>query len=194
MPTDLAPPPALGDMVRRARKRLGLTLEALALRSGVSKSMLSQIERGTVNPTFTTVWNLTRALGIDLASVEGGREEAAAIARVPAYATPTMGSADGKCRLRALNPLQTVLAIEWYDLSAQPGGALVSEPHAAGAVEHLTCLEGRFEVEAAGERMAAEAGDTLRYRADCPHAIRNAGDGIARGLLVVDMSGRGALK
>lgn len=190
MPNDLAPPPALAELVRRARKRQGLTLEGLAALCGVSKSMLSQIERGAVNPTFTTVWNITRALGIDLASVEDSRAVESAITRIPGYATPSMGSADGKCRLRALNPLQTALAIEWYDFTAEPGGALVSQPHLAGTVEHLTCLSGCLEVETGGATMRAEVGDTLRYRADRPHAIRNPGEGTAHGLLVVDMSGQ----
>ncbi|MBK0397605.1 helix-turn-helix transcriptional regulator [Limibaculum sp. M0105] len=190
MPNDLTPPPALAELVRRARKRQGLTLEGLSALCGVSKSMLSQIERGAVNPTFTTVWNITRALGIDLASVEGSRAVESAIVCTPGYATPSMGSADGKCRLRALNPLHTALAIEWYDFTAEPGGAQVSQPHLAGTVEHLTCLTGCLEVEAGGVVMRAETGDTLRYRADRPHAIRNPGDGAARALLVVDMSGQ----
>lgn len=58
MSRSLMPPPHLGEMVRKARKEQGLTLEMLAERCGVSKSMLSQIERGAVNPTFTLVWNL----------------------------------------------------------------------------------------------------------------------------------------
>ncbi|MCL5775684.1 XRE family transcriptional regulator [Limibaculum sp. FT325] len=190
MPSDLAPPPALAEMVRRARKRQGLTLEGLSALCGVSKSMLSQIERGAVNPTFTTVWNITRALGIELATIEGASEAGAGIERIPGYAIPSMGSADGKCRLRALNPLQTALAIEWYDFTAEPGGALISQGHQAGTVEHLTCLAGRLTVEAGDATTTAVAGDTLRYRADRPHAIRNSGEAPARALLVVDMSGQ----
>lgn len=194
MPNDLAPPPSLADLVRHSRKKQGLTLEGLSALCGVSKSMLSQIERGAVNPTFTTVWNITRALGIELASIEGAREAAGAIQRIPGYAIPSMGSADGKCRLRALNPLQTALAIEWYDFTAEPGGALISQAHQAGTVEHLTCLAGRLSVEAGGVTTTAVAGDTLRYRADRPHAIRNTGDAPARALLVVDMGGQSGLE
>ncbi len=50
--TNMIPPPNLGKIIREARKSLGLTLEALAQRSGVSRSMLSAIERETANPTF----------------------------------------------------------------------------------------------------------------------------------------------
>jgi len=58
--------PNLGDIVRASRKEKELTLEKLSILSGISKSMLSQIERGTVSPTFSVVWNLTQCLGIDL--------------------------------------------------------------------------------------------------------------------------------
>ena len=57
-------PPLLGPRLHQLRKRKKLTLDELAVMSGVSRSMLSQIERGQTNPTFATLWNLTRALGV----------------------------------------------------------------------------------------------------------------------------------
>ena len=53
--------PLLGPQIQQLRKRRRLTLEQLASLSGVSRSMLSQIERSQANPTFATLWNLTRA-------------------------------------------------------------------------------------------------------------------------------------
>ncbi|HAJ19552.1 MAG TPA: hypothetical protein DCL95_05730, partial [Rhodospirillaceae bacterium] len=66
---NLVPPPQLGAIVRKARKQHRLTLEQVSERSGVSKSMLSQVERGTVNPTFAVVWNLMQSLGLDMADL-----------------------------------------------------------------------------------------------------------------------------
>ena len=59
-------PPELGPRLRDRRQAKGLTLEGLATASGVSRSMLSQVERGEANPTFATLWNLTQALGLNL--------------------------------------------------------------------------------------------------------------------------------
>jgi len=166
-----APPkPALDVIVREARKAGGLTLEQLSEKSGVSKSMLSQIERGTVSPTFSVLWNLTQSLGIDLSMLDQSASDRNIIEHTHSYSTPSKGSVDGKCALRMLTPNRTVLPVEWYQLTIAPDGVLQSEPHAAGTYE-LTAT--------------AETGDTVRYRADLPHSIQNVGKLEAEGLLVV---------
>jgi len=188
MTEQLPPVPELGRLIRGARKSRQLTLEELAKRSGVSKSLLSQIERGLVNPTFAVAWNLTQALGIDMTRINAGVGDGAddvLIEHLPAYATPVKQSADGKVRLRMLNPLRTVLPVEWYEMRLEPGGALVSSPHAAGTFEHLTCLDGRLRVQAGSREVTCAAGETVRYDADRPHAIHNAAEGESRALLVL---------
>lgn len=181
---DSTSPPDIGHLVRNARKAHGLTLEGVAERSSVSRSMLSAIERGTVNPTFSIVWALTQALGLDLASFDGGRQQDP-IEHVHHYSTPVRRSADGKCELFMLSPRRTVLPVEWYRLQIQPGGCLDSKAHAHGTFEHLTCLIGTLSVTVDERTVHAEAGDTLRYRADRPHRIDNAQEAVTEALLVV---------
>lgn len=55
--------------LKEARRTQGLSLEAVANLSGVSRSMVSQIERGESSPTIATLWNLTRALQVDFAGL-----------------------------------------------------------------------------------------------------------------------------
>ena len=181
----IIPAPYIGDIVQRARKEHRLTLEQLAERCGVSKSMLSQIERGNVNPTFAVVWRLSQALGIDLNMVGEQAEEQELIQHTHAYSTPIKKSADGQCALRLLSPARTVLPLEWYELTMKRGGILASEPHALGTYEHLTCLDGRVQVEVADRSVIGKAGDTLRYRADRPHKITNMARGASRALLLI---------
>jgi transcriptional regulator with XRE-family HTH domain len=172
-------PPLLGPRLHQLRKRKKLTLDELAVMSGVSRSMLSQIERGQTNPTFATLWNLTRALGVDLS------ELAAAIAVQPVHFTPEIRTEDGGCLLRILSPAANAGGFEWYELIIQPGASLVSDPHAVGAKEHLTVLEGGLDVQSGDEVSPVQAGATARYPADVRHAIHNRGETIARALLVV---------
>ena len=75
--------------------------------------------------------------------------------------------------------------VEGYESDAEPGAALVSDPHGPGKVEQLTVLDGALEVESGGERAEVGAGNTARYRADANHAIGNTGAGAAKALLVV---------
>jgi len=181
----LMPPPELGAVIRTARKSLSLTLEQVAERSGVSKSMLSQIERGAVNPTFAVVWNLMQALNLELSDLTEGAAAPAVIDHTHAYSTPTRQSRDGLVTLRLLSPHRTVLPVEWYDVQLAPGGVLDSDAHAVGTYEHLTCLDGAVSVAVGETRVRGAAGDTLRYPGDRPHRIENAADGASRALLLV---------
>jgi len=187
MKNGLVPPPQLGEIVRQARKSHRLTLEQVAERSGVSKSMLSQVERGTVNPTFAVVWNLMQALGLEMADLTDAPTplNGGMIEHVHAYSTPTRKSRDGLVTLSMLSPYRTVLPVEWYDMHLDAGGVLDSDAHAGGTYEHLTCLEGAVAVETGGTRVEGRAGDTLRYRADVPHQICNVAEGRSRAMLLV---------
>lgn len=180
--------PEIGPVVQRQRGALGLTLEQLAALSGVSKSMLSQIERGQANPTFAVLWSLTRALKLDFADLlhgAAGPKDEGAIEVVTAANTPEIRSPDGLCQLRILGPPRLAGATEWYQVMMAPGGALNSAPHASGAFEHFTALEGSFEIRSAAATRRLQAGETARYAADVEHHIANVGAGAARGLLVV---------
>src|SRR5690606_32434074 len=98
--------PQLGAALQQARKLRQLTLDQLAQRSGVSKSMLSQIERGKANPTFVILWNLTQALGVDIGAlvdqVVPRAQRRDVIDHVKSYSTPVIKSADGLCELKIL--------------------------------------------------------------------------------------------
>jgi len=152
----------------------------------VSKSMLSQIERNQANPTVAVVWRLANALGVPLNQLLGDdKPSAPLIATVPAHATPSLRNPDGSCELRILGPIELAGQFEWYELTVQPGGALESQAHEPGSREHLSVLSGQLEVQAGEERTRLKAGETARYAADLPHAIRNTGKGNATALMIV---------
>ena len=182
-------PPEIGPRLQAYRKAQKLTLADLATMSGVSRSMLSEIERGNANPTYGTLWHLTRALKIDLNSLISGASEErnGRIDLQPGNLTPTIRSADGSCTLEILSPASMVSLIEWYLLSFEPEGKLISDPHGAGTVEHLHCTQGEIVVRIAGNEMIVRAGETARYAADVPHSLTSVGAGSlgARAFLVV---------
>lgn len=179
-------PPNLGPLLNARRKAQGLTLDGLAQASGVSRSMLSQIERGEASPTFSTLWNITRALGVTLAELAD--EDAVAppgIDVVLDHYTPEIRTPDGKCVLRILSPADAAGKTEWYRLTIEPGGALESDPHGSGSAEHLTVLDGTLHVRSGPVSAQVEAGETARYSGAAAHAIRNEGAQTAEALLVV---------
>lgn len=180
--------PEIGPVIQRHRKAQGLTLERIADLSGVSKSMLSQIERGQANPTFAVLWSLTRALGIDFTDLIDGAESGDTddpIEVVSRLGTPEVRSSDGLCRLRIFSPPHLAGVTEWYEVLIEPAGVLDSAPHSPGAFEHLTVFDGALEVTSATATRPVAAGETARYPADTDHRITNPSDRRARGLLVV---------
>lgn len=181
-----AEPPRVGAALQALRSSRGLSLDDLSKRAGVSKSMLSQIERNQANPTVAVVWRLANALGVDMGELLGMERAAPpAIETVPAHATPTLTSPDGLCKLRILGPIELAGQFEWYELIVQPGGVLDSQAHEPGSREHLSVLSGSLEVSAQGLSSKLKAGETARYAVDGPHAIRNPGKSAATALLVV---------
>ncbi len=190
---DTSPAPQLGGTLQNARKQRRLTLDQLAGRSGISKSMLSQIERGKVNPTFVVLWNLTQSLGIELSellgSSKGQDQNGGAVTHVRAHSTPTMRSADGKCELRILGPTRTILPVEWYEISFEPESELNSQAHAKDTYEHLTVLSGALRVHLPDQVVDLSRGETLRYPSDQTHIIENAAKAPAQALLVMALPG-----
>jgi len=181
--------PQLGAALQQARKLRQLTLDQLAQRSGVSKSMLSQIERGKANPTFVILWNLTQALGVDIGAlvdqVVPRAQRRDVIDHVKSYSTPVIKSADGLCELKILSPPQTILPVEWYEVRIGPAGVLRSERNEEGTYEHLTCLDGQLTVRIGDRTLALGEGETVRYCADQTREVENPGRAMARALLVV---------
>jgi XRE family transcriptional regulator, regulator of sulfur utilization len=178
-------PPRVGEQIQRLRSERKMTLDELSRAAGVSKSMLSEIERDKANPTIAVAWRLTHALGVSLDSLFAPPKAPEIIAVSGPHEIPTLSGHEAKYQLRVWGPIELAGKFEWYELTLQPGGALVSNAHEPGTREHLTVLQGSVEIEAAGTTRRLKAADTARYVADEPHAIRNAGKGEAKALLVV---------
>jgi len=174
----------LATRLKAARNAQGLSLEAVAKLSGVSRSMVSQIERGESSPTVATLWNLTRALQVDFAGLLEGGAPAERVDVTRAEAVPTINQRGEGCRIRILSPPQDAGKHEVYELIFDEGGLLDSQPHARGTQEALTVISGCIRVESGVADATLSEGDTARYGADCAHRIEAVG-GRARAFLIV---------
>jgi transcriptional regulator with XRE-family HTH domain len=170
--------------LKEARGAQGLSLDAVAKLSGVSRSMVSQIERGESSPTIATLWNLTRALQVDFAGLLDNQTAENKIEVMRADQVPSIDNMGEGCRVRILSPPEDAGRNEVYELRFSPGGLLDSQPHRRGAREHLTVVEGYVVVTSGHTTEELNAGDTARYNADIAHSI-SAPDGPARAFLVV---------
>lgn len=170
--------------LKEARLSQGLSLEAVSNLSGVSRSMVSQIERGESSPTIATLWNLTRALQVDFAGLLEEASAESGIDLVRAGGAPQIDNMGQGCRIRILSPPEEAGQTEIYDLLFEADGTLKSAPHRRGAREQLTVIEGSVQIVSGPNETDMQVGDTARYAADVPHSI-SALNGPARAFLVV---------
>jgi transcriptional regulator with XRE-family HTH domain len=163
------------ERLRQLRRQRGWTLEQLAAVSGVSRSMLSQIERGRANPTLAVAYRIARAFDRTLADLvdEPGPGPRISLIRAPDPAYRFRS--DETCRIRTLYPMHLEKDVEFYEVWLAPGGVLRSAPHFARTRELLTVLKGKVAVTSGKDHCEVEHGDSAHYPADVPHAIENVG-------------------
>lgn len=175
----------LGSRVKHLRAGRNWSLAALENASGVSRSMLSQIEREEANPTLAVTLRIARAFGLSLGELLEMPGAASAVTVIRAGDRAYHYRSDKDCQIRTLSPLNLEKDVEFYEVQLKPGGALRSSPHFEGTREFLTVQKGRVRVESAADAEELQAGDSASYRADVPHAIVNKGRSEAVMFLIV---------
>lgn len=178
----------VGGEVRGRRAALGLTLDGLAARSGVSRAMLSEIERGAKNPTIRVVAQIAEGLGCSVSALLGepgpvaGEVEIVRAAERRSLVDPRSGVGRHE-----LSPalLRHGLEVLWYDL---PAGAGTGEfpPHRAGVEEQLTVVRGGLDCRIGDRRLSLAGGDSVWFRADVGHEFRNPGEEPCAYVLLID--------
>jgi len=169
----------LGQRLRQLRAERGWSLETLAGSSGVSRSMLSQIEREQANPTLAVTLRIAQAFGMSLGELVEEPGASSSVNVIRSQDKAYHYHSDDYCHIRTLSPLNLEKDVEFYEIRLKEGGALRSAPHFQGTREFLTVAEGAVLVESATDREVLTAGDSASYRADVPHAIVNTGEGEA---------------
>jgi len=175
----------LGRRVKKLRGDRGWSLEELSKVSGVSKSMLSEIEREKANPTLSVTFRIARAFGLNLQELIETSESASSIQVIRSSERSQVYRSDKQCEIRTLSPLNLEKEIEFYQVTLKPKGELRSQPHYEGTREFLTVETGCIQIESGQDKVELENNDSATYRADLPHAIINMGSEPAVVFLVV---------
>ena len=171
------------------RGRRGLTLEALAERSGVSRAMISKLERGEKNPTLVVAAKLAEGLGVTLSQLVG-MEERREVVVVPREGRMVMRDPETGFERQLLSPTFVGRGVEFVR-NEIPEGSTSGEfpPHRKGVAEHVVVERGRLRAVLGGEEYLLEEGDALYFEADVPHRFDNAGEGECSYYLVISSIG-----
>lgn len=165
----------LGRRVKKLRSDRGWSLEELASASGVSRSMLSEIERERANPTLSVTYRIARAFGLSLQDLIESADSASSIQVTRAKDRAQIFRSDSQCQIRTLSPLNLEKDVEFYELRLPVGGALNSQAHVDGTREFLTIEVGTVSLQSGNFNESLSKGDSATYRADVVHSIVNTG-------------------
>lgn len=175
----------LQQNLRQLRRERGFTLDATAQRAGVSRAMISKIERGVAVPTATVLGKLAAAFEVGLSQLMGDTRR-----RHPVL-LPEMEQAvfrDPKSGLerRSLLPLFPDRSVDFVLNTLPAGGRVVFPGHHQGVEEYLFVNRGELIVVTDGHRYWVTRGSTLFYPGHTEHEFRNDTNQTTEFFIVVD--------
>ena len=182
----------IAERVRELRAEQGLSLETLSARSGVSRSMISLIERGESSPTATVVEKLAGALGVTMATMfEGSAATRAASGPIARRADQIEWEDPGSGYVRRnVTPPATKQPIQLVDVQFPPGRRVVFEtgPRDVQVYQQIWLLDGTMEITVGADRYRLHEGDCLAMQMDKPIVFHNPGRKRARYLVAMASS------
>ncbi|WP_020495734.1 helix-turn-helix domain-containing protein [Sciscionella marina] len=167
----------MGSKIRSMRKERRLTVERLSELSGVSTGIVSQLERGKANPSFSTLVQLAHGLGISIARLFETEEHRSPVVRK--YERRHIDghglAADDGGVYELLTPdLNGALEATWVE--TPPGYDSSDTPYRHNGEEFGLIISGSKDVYLDGVRHHLEAGDSIRYASTIPHWYVNSGE------------------
>jgi transcriptional regulator with XRE-family HTH domain len=179
----------LGAWVRGLRRERGLTLEELAERSGVSRAMISKVERGEKNPTLVVATKLAEGLEINLSRLLKIEERREVVVQ-PRDRRMVMRDPKTGFERQLLSPAFGGRGAEFVR-NVIPEGSTSGEfpPHRKGVEEYVAVEKGRLKAMLGSEEYLLEEGDALYFEADVSHRFDNAGDDECSYYLVIVSKG-----
>lgn len=171
----------IAQRVRDLRTAKSLSLDALSTQCGVSRSMLSLIERGETSPTAVVLDKLAAGLGVPLASLFEAPPRADEPVARHADQTLWQDPHSGYVR-RNISPGGIQSPTQIVEVTFPPHARVTYESgaRAATVLQQIWILAGRMEITYGTALYALDVGDCLGIPLDAPNSFHNPGDVPAR--------------
>jgi transcriptional regulator with XRE-family HTH domain len=166
---------AIARHVKALRQGRRWSLDELASRSGVSKGMLVQIEGARTNPSIGTLCRVAESFGVSIGRLLESEPEPV-VRVVGADEPPVLWRGDGGGTGRLLRGVNDPAFVEVWRWRLPPGESHDSGDHSSGTRELIHLEQGSIVVTVDGTPYPVHTGETIDFRADRPHAYRNAAD------------------
>lgn len=159
--------------LKKFRAERNLSLSRLAELSGISKVMLSQIEKGEANPTVNTVWKIAGGLNIPYSALF--EQTKGTIEVVTRDRTVAQSDDGGSYRMYCYFAGTPSRNFEWFQTEIEAGSSHTSMGHPAKSMEYLMLLEGELELTVEGRQYVLHKDDAIEFTADNEHTYKNTG-------------------
>ena len=159
--------------IKRLREERKLSMDELSKLSGVSKSMLAQIERGGGNPTISTLWKISNGMKVPFDALTVRPKSPYELVKTSDL-QPLLEDG-GKVKNYSIFPDDENRRFAVYYLELEEGSYWESEPHLKGAAEFITIFSGKIEICTGGRSFQVEKGESIRFKADAVHSYKNIG-------------------
>jgi transcriptional regulator with XRE-family HTH domain len=171
--------------IRQRREMLAMSVNDLAIRSGVSRAMISKIERVEASPTAALLGRLCNALGITLSSLIASAEAAPAFPIARATTQLVWRDPDTNLRRTMVSPVNSGSRVEIVRVELPPNAAVAYESQQISRYEqHVIVLDGTLALTTAGQHIKLEAGDCLYRQVGPAHRFANETRRMCRYLVV----------
>lgn len=162
----------IAENLKNLRKQRKLTLDSVSELTGVSKSMLGQIERSESSPTISTLWKIATGLHISFTSLmEKPHQETIVIKNDE---IPPISSDNKHFRLYPIFPLENNRSFEMLYIEIDSGSTSESLPHEFGTEEFIIVYSGSLELTIDNtETYTISEGSSIHYKADKNHKYHN---------------------
>lgn len=184
----------IGGNVHARRLRRGFTLQSLADRSGVSRAMISEIERGSKNPTVRLAVQLAAGLGCTVSELLGEQDPPdvapLVLRRNKRRVLMETGSGIERHVLSSALEGRGIQVVKYVIPAHQATGVL--PPQSTGTWAHVTVLQGSLDCSlgTAERELRLESGDSVEFRADVRYGFRNPGRRGCQFFLIIDSRAR----
>ena len=163
----------ISQNLKKIREERGWSLDKLSQVSGVSKSMLGQIERGESNPTVGTVWKISQGLKVSFTTLINHPKLDPELLRRDEV--DCILEDEGRYIIYPYFNFENGRNFELYKIDILPGGGLESESHSKGTVELLVIFAGTVHLTVGDRNYVLNKGDSIQFNADQPHSYFNKG-------------------
>ncbi len=157
--------------VKAIREQKKLTLDAAAELTGVSRSMLAQIEKGDVNPTISVLWKIANGYKVSFTSLVEKKTEGVTVIRQSDQVP--LKEDNGRYLNYPIFAFDEKTLFETYRIVIEPNGKLSAQPHLNGSEEYITVFSGEVEITVESETFRLAKGDSIRFAANVPHGYHN---------------------